>query len=129
MIQNNYGGNSKTNLEKRHYFAIIGGVFDIIKAWKLRPTAQLKLTAGAPLSIDISFTGIYKTKIYVGAIYRLNAAIGFFAQFQATPQFRIGFASDFDTHSLRTYNAGTYEILASYDFVFKKRGIHSPRYF
>lgn len=129
IIQNSYSGNTSTSLERRHYFGIMGGVFDVNKFWKIRPTAQLKVTSGAPLSLDVSCTGIYKSKIYIGSMYRLNAAVGVFAQFQATPQFKIGFASDFDTHGLRTYNSGTYEVLASYDFIFKKHGIHSPRYF
>jgi hypothetical protein len=62
-------------------------------------------------------------------MYRLNAAVGFFTQFQLSPQFKLGIASDFGTQTLRNYNYGTFEIMMSYDFVFKKEGLRSPRYF
>ena len=129
ILEKAYDGVSSTNLERRHYFGIIGGVFSLNPSWKMRPSAQVKLTLGAPISIDLSTAGIYKEKFWIGATYRLNAAFGAFVQYQITPQFKLGLASDFDTQSIRNYNYGTFEMLASYDFVFKKQGIRSPRYF
>jgi type IX secretion system PorP/SprF family membrane protein len=129
ILEKAYNGVSTTNVERRHYFGIIGGVFTLSSSWKIRPSAQVKLTMGAPISVDLSTAGIYKEKFWFGATYRLNAAFGAFVQYQITPQFKLGMASDFDTHSIRNYNYGTFEMLASYDFVFKKQGIRSPRYF
>lgn len=129
ILENSYDGISKTNLERRHYFGIIGGVVKLSNAWKLRPTAQVKVTMGAPIGIDLSTAGIYREKFWIGAMYRLNAAFGAFVQYQISPQFRLGLASDFGTQEIRNYNYGTFEMLASYDFVFKKQGIRSPRYF
>lgn len=97
--------------------------------WKVRPTSQVKATIGAPISIDLSVAGIYQDKIWFGSMYRLNAAFGLFAQYQISPSFRIGLASDFSTTQIRKYNYGTYEFLLSYDFKFNKQGIRSPRYF
>jgi len=62
-------------------------------------------------------------------MYRLNAAFGVFTQFQITPQFKLGIATDFGTQAIRNYNYGTYEVLVSYDFKFKKEGLRSPRFF
>jgi type IX secretion system PorP/SprF family membrane protein len=129
ILENTYDGTESENKERRHYFAIAGGVIKLSNYWKLRPTTQLKMTLGAPLSIDISAAGIYREKIWLGAMYRLNAAFGVFAQYQITPQFKVGVASDFGTQALRNYNYGTFEMMLSYDFVFKKEGIRSPRYF
>jgi len=128
MIEASYDG-SKTNLEKRHYFGIIGGVFTLSNHWKLRPTAQVKMTQGAPVSVDASVAGIFRERFWIGAMYRLDAAFGAFVQYQITPQFKLGVASDFGTQAIRKYNDGTFELLVSYDFVFKKQGIRSPRYF
>lgn len=129
LLERGYDGVSKTNLERRHYFGIIGGVFPLNDYWKLRPTAQVKITEKSPINIDASLAAIYREKIWFGAMYRLNAAFGVFTQFQISPQFKLGLATDFGTQAIRNYNYGTFEIMMSYDFVFKKEGLRSPRYF
>jgi type IX secretion system PorP/SprF family membrane protein len=129
ILEKGYDSQSITNIEKRHYFGIIGGVLILTDNWKIRPTAQIKLTVGAPKCIDASFAGIYREKLWLGVMYRIDAAVGTFAQFQISPQFKLGIASDFGIQQIRNYNYGTFELLASYDFIFKKQGIRSPRYF
>jgi len=129
MLEQSYDGLSETNLERRHYFGTIGGVFGVSNKWKLRPTAMLKITENAPLSLDLTMAGIYNEVLWLGATYRVESAFGAFVQIQISPQFKVGFASDFGTQEIRNYNSGSFELLMSYDFVFKKKGIVSPRYF
>ena len=128
LIEQSIDG-TETNKEKRHYFAIVGAVIPVSKEWKIRPTYQVKATFGAPMSIDFSVAGIYNDKVWLGSMYRLNAAYGVFAQYQINPQFRIGLATDFSSTVIRKYNYGTFEVMLSYDFRFNKQGIRSPRYF
>jgi type IX secretion system PorP/SprF family membrane protein len=128
LFQNSYDGTS-LNLEKRHFFMNTGAVFTLNPTWKLRPVAQVKMTEGAPLSLDISLTGIYNESIYIGSMYRLNAATGIFLQFQVAPALRIGIATELGLTAIRKYNDGTYEVMLSYDIARKKSGIKSPRYF
>lgn len=128
LMEQSYDG-QKTNLEKRHYFATLGYVFTLSNQWKLRPTSQFKYTQGAPFSLDVSVAAIYNEKIWIGAMYRLDAAFGAFLQYQISPQFKVGLASDFGTQRIRNYNSGTFEIMLSYDFTFQKTGVLSPRYF
>lgn len=128
LIQNTYDG-TEFNKEKRHYFATLGYIFRLHDKWKLRPSAQVKITDGAPLSLDASLAAIYNDKLWIGALYRLDAALGAFVQVQISPQFKLGIASDFGTQKLRQYNSGTLEVLLSYDFNFLKKGVYSPRYF
>ncbi len=104
-------------------------VFNMNKLWKLRPTMQFKFTEDAPFSFDVSAAAIYNDKLFIGGMYRLDAAAGAFVQYQVTPQFKAGFATDFGTQKLRTVNDGTFEIMLSYDFYFNTPGIRSPRYF
>lgn len=129
LLEQSYDGVTTTNLERRHYFGIIGGVIPVSNRWKLRPTGQVKMTEGAPLSAEVSLAAIFIEKVWLGAMYRWDAAAGAFVQFQLSPQFKIGFATDFGVKSIRNYNDGTFELLLSYDFKFKKEGIRSPRYF
>jgi type IX secretion system PorP/SprF family membrane protein len=129
MIERSYDGISASNIERRHFYGIAGGVIPLNRDWKLRPTTLVKFTSNSPIAIDASVAGIYKEKLWLGAMYRLNAAFGIFTQFQITPQFKLGIATDFGTQAIRNYNYGTYEVLVSYDFKFKKEGLRSPRFF
>ena len=129
LVERSYTPFDQTTLEKRHFFGIAGLVFNAGRMWKIRPTTQLKITNGAPLSLDLSLAGIFDDRFYIGAMYRLDAATGVFIQYQMTPQFKAGFATEFGTQAIRKYNDGTFELMLSYDFVFKKTGVRSPRYF
>ncbi|MEY4288844.1 MAG: hypothetical protein RLZZ30_932 [Bacteroidota bacterium] len=128
LFENSYDGTT-LNLEKRHMFMNTGAVFTLNPTWKFRPVAQVKMTEGAPLSLDVSCTGIYKESLYIGAIYRLNAATGILFQFQVAPTLRIGVATELGLTAIHKYNDGTYEVMLSYDIARKKSGIKSPRYF
>lgn len=129
IMESSYDRNSNTALERRHYFLTLGGVFNLSERWKMRPTTLLKLTDGAPMSIDLSVAGIYNERFWLGLMHRWADSFGAFVQFQVTPQFKAGVAYDQTITKLSSYNRGTYEVLLSYDFVFKKKGIRSPRYF
>jgi len=118
-----------TYAEQRHYFGIIGGVFPVSAKWKLRPSVQVKATMGAPISMDISLAGIFADKLWLGAMNRWDAAAGGFVQYQITRQFRLGLAAEYGMTALRNYNNGTFEVLMSYDFNYKKTQVKSPRYF
>jgi type IX secretion system PorP/SprF family membrane protein len=129
FIEQSLDGTRPTNLERRHLYGIIGGIIPVSADWKLRPSGQIKMTTGAPISLDLSLAGIYADKLWLGALYRHNAALGAYIQYQITNQFKIGIASDFGTQAMRNYNNGTFEVLMSYDMNFRKDGIRSPRYF
>jgi type IX secretion system PorP/SprF family membrane protein len=128
ILEQSYG-TSISGLEKRHYFGIIGGVVDLNSQWKLRPSSQVKITTGAPVSVDLSTAFIYRDKVWFGGMYRWDAAFGIFSQFMLSDQFKVGIAGDIGTQAIRKYNYGTIEVLLSYDFRFNKKGIRSPRYF
>ena len=121
--------NSPTYREQRHYFGIVGGVFPVSAKWKLRPSVQVKASMGAPLSMDLSLAGIFNDKLWIGAMNRWNAAAGGFVQYQICRQFRLGLASEFGMTPIRNYNNGTFEVMMSYDFNYKKTDVKSPRYF
>jgi type IX secretion system PorP/SprF family membrane protein len=113
LVERSYTPQDKTGLERRHFFGIAGLVFNTGRMWKIRPTTQLKLTNGAPLSLDLSVAGIYDDKFYIGAMYRLDAATGVFIQYQLSPQFKAGLATEFGAQEIRKYNDGTVELMLS----------------
>lgn len=128
IIEAAYEGSSIAK-ERRHYYVIGGAVFDIARQWKLRPTTSVKITDGAPLSVDLSAAAIYNEKLWLGLTHRFGDSFGAFVQYQITPQFKAGLAYDQTITKLASYNAGTYEVLLSYDFYWKDKGVKSPRYF
>lgn len=128
LLQNSYDGAS-TTIEQRHYFLIGGGVIKLNPSWKLRPTAHLKLTEGAPLSIDMSAAFIYLDKWWLGAMHRWQDSFGAFIQFQVQQQLRAGFAYDHTSTDISNYSSGTFEVMLNYDLKFKSSGVRSPRYF
>lgn len=128
ILESDFGG-SLTAKERRHFYIIGGGVFDLNRQWKLRPTTSVKLTTGAPVSLDLSVAAIYVEKLWLGLTHRFGDSFGAFVQYQLTPQFKAGIAYDQTITKLASYNVGTYEILLSYDFYWKDKGVKSPRYF
>lgn len=116
-------------LEQVHYYLTGGYVFDLNDSWKLRPTALVKATKGAPLSFDMSGTVIYDEKLYLGATYRLDDAVGAFVDFQILPPLRIGYAYEYSVSDLRPYTSGSHEILLIFELRSKNTKYKSPRFF
>jgi len=116
-------------IDQRHYYFTVGGYINASRMLKLRPSAMLKVTENAPFALDGSLAFIFYDKLWLGGNYRLEESAGVFVQYQVSNQFKIGYAFEMATSKLRTHNAGTHEILLSYDFLFKKKSLSSPRYF
>ena len=116
-------------LEQVHYYLTGGYVFDLSPTWKLRPTALVKATSGAPLSFDMSGTVIYDEKLYLGATYRIDDAIGAFVDFQIFEPLRIGYGYEYSISDLRPYTSGSHEVILIYEMRFKNTKYKSPRFF
>lgn len=115
--------------EARHYFLMGGYVFDLSRDLKFKPSFIFRTVEGAPLSLDINGSFLLRERIWFGAMYRLGNAFGVMGQYQVSDQFRVGYAFDLTTTRIGAYNAGTHEIMLSYDFRFMKGKTISPRYF
>ncbi len=115
--------------EERHYFLIGGYVLDLNRDLKFKPSFMLRSVIGAPLSLDLNANFLLRDRIWFGAMYRLGNALGFMGQYQINEQFRAGYAFDLTTTRMGAYNAGTHEIMLSYDLRFIQGRTISPRYF
>ncbi|GAA4245060.1 type IX secretion system membrane protein PorP/SprF [Winogradskyella psychrotolerans] len=118
-------------LERVSYYFTGGYVFNLSENTKLKPSALLKATNGAPLSFDISANFLFYEKFWAGAAYRANehaAAIGGIADFQISKQMRIGYAYEYPISDIAPYTSGTHEVLLMFE-VFKSKRVKSPRYF
>ncbi len=120
---------SQVGVHKLHYYFIGGFVQDINPFIKFKPTTQIKLTYGAPVSVDANASFLFYEKLWLGAMYRFGDAVGLLVQFQFNPQLRAGYSYDYTTSKLNKFNNGTHEIMLGYDLRFAKEKIRSPRFF
>lgn len=115
--------------DRQHYYAMFGGYFSVNRMLKIRPSALYKMTTGAPFAFDGSMAFIFYDQLWLGTNYRFQESAGGFVQYMLTEQLKFGYSFDISINKLMRHNFGTHELLLSYDFYFKKKGVISPRYF
>ncbi len=137
LLENNYAevnqlnGNTLIANEQRHYFFIMGTLFQISDNLAFKPTALLKVTAAAPVQLDFTASFIIMQKLTLGAMYRSGDAVGALVGLDITEQLHLGYSYDW-SYGLSTakYNGGSHEIVLRFDFLNKiQKQIHSPRNF
>ena len=118
LLQNNYSsitqanGNALIGQQQRSYYLIAGAVFNLGENVAFKPTTLVKVTAAAPVEIDVTASFIIMKRLLLGAMYRTGDAVGALVGFYATPQFYLGYSYDF-SYGLKTplYNMGSHEII------------------
>lgn len=116
-------------LNARHFFLSSGYVFDLNSVMKLKPSALVKYTPKAPLTIDANLSLLMYDQIWIGLMYRYNEAMGINLVYNVKQTFSIGYSYDFPINGLRTYQYGSHEVFLRYDYMPKKSNFTSPRYF
>jgi len=113
-----------------HYFVTGGYIFKVTEILKLKPSVLLKAVKGAPLAYDFNLNIWINDIVGLGGSYRINDGyVGMF-EIQISPEFRLGYAYDYNTSILKTYSKGTHELMLRYEFDSeKKQRILSPRYY
>lgn len=134
FLQNDFklsSGSIGTSNEQRHYFGIVGFMFDLSPNVQFKPTALVKMTESAPIEGDVTATFVFGGKFNLGAMYRTGDALGALIGFNITDQFNIGYSFDWSmANKTGRYNSGSHEIMLRYDFIYgNKSKIRSPRYF
>lgn len=131
LLENTIGNDGVVTVsqEFRHYFLMAGYVLDINRDLKFKPSFMVRAVQGAPLSADINANFLLRDRVWFGGMYRLGNAFGFMAQYRFTEQLRAGYAFDLTTTRIGAYNAGTHEVMISYDMQFSQGRTISPRYF
>jgi type IX secretion system PorP/SprF family membrane protein len=132
LLQNHFSGSAAALArEQRHYFFITGCAINLNAKIVFKPTAFVKVTAGAPIEGDITPTFIFSEKFYLGINYRTGDALGALVGINLTEQINIGYSYDWSfANTTMTYNTGSHEIMLRYDLIYKAdKKIKSPRYF
>lgn len=116
-------------LNTRHFFISGGYVFDLNTMFKLKPSALIKYTPGAPLTADVNMSLLMYDRIWTGLMYRFHESMGVNLVYHIKNTFNVGYVYDFPINGLRKYQSGSHEIILQYDIQPKRSGITSPRYF
>lgn len=116
---------------KTHVFLIGGYIFNINHVFKLKPSTVLKYTGGAPLSFDLSVNTLYLEKFEFGVSYRYQDAFSVLVGVNVTQNLKLGYAYDFNTSKLKTFNNGSHEFLLIYRFdtLGLSKNYLSPRFY
>ena len=130
---NTTSGGTSLSKETNHYFFIAGAVFNLTSNGevKIKPTAFVKMTNGAPLEGDITATFLFHDKIWLGPMFRTGDAYGALIGYNFTDQLSAGYSFDWSyTNNTSKYNNGSHEVMLRYDFRYNNKAkIRSPRYF
>ncbi len=113
----------------QHYYLHAGKVFPLGEYFDIKPSTLIKYMPNAPVQADVNCNVLYKERVWLGAGYRTGDAIVAMAEYQVSPQLRIGYAYDMTTSRLRNYSTGGHEIMLGMDFGRDLVRIKTPRYF
>lgn len=107
-----------TSFVKRHYYAHVGGFFDIneYSDFQLEPTLLIKYEQAAPVQFTLGSKFWFTKAINLGLFYRTTDAIVISADFILDELMTFGVAYDFTTSELNNEHSGTLELLFSYRF-------------
>ena len=113
----------------RHYLFTTGYVFGRISAVKFRPSVLVKYAEGAPIQADINFNFMFVDRVWAGVGWRSFDSMVIMAEFLINPQFKFGYSFDLTMSGLKKANSGSHEFMVSYEFLYSKDKLKSPRYF
>jgi type IX secretion system PorP/SprF family membrane protein len=114
---------------RRHYYLNGGYVWKLSNMVDLKPSFLVKYEPSAPVSMDLNAHFLFNQRFWLGVSYRHNAAVVGMIEYAITPNLRAGYAYDYSTTAIRTFQGGSHEIMLSYDFIQKLVKIKNPRYF
>jgi len=121
LLQNGFETNDPTTgtvaiaNNQRHYYLLGGASFDINTDLQIEPSTFVRLTAGAPLSFDLTALFKYKERFWAGPIYRYNDSFGLMLGMGIIENLELGYAFDWSyTNTTATYNSGSHEIMLKY---------------
>jgi len=105
-----------------------GAAIQITSDILLRPVVMARITSGAPVSMDLSATAVYKDLFWFGLMGRYGDAIGISLGGNVTDEIQLGYAFDASVGGLSGYTS--HEIVFRYDMIKNSQKLTSNvRYF
>jgi hypothetical protein len=117
------------DLTTRHrYYYLMGSMaVDLSEQVRFLPGVQMRFQEKAPYGIDLNGLLIFKRLVGLGAAYRLSQGLTGMFQLTLNENFRLAYAYDFTSATLRTSVSGSHEMMINYRF--RIPGIHKGSVF
>jgi type IX secretion system PorP/SprF family membrane protein len=128
----------------RTIYLTAGGMVPLSEDIALKPSFMIKEDFTGPTNLDLTSYIAFNEVVWVGGSYRLGLpsfnsslqpnlntedAAAAIVQIYINENFRIGYAYDFTTSKLSSYQNGTHELSVSITFPSRQERVVSPRYF
>jgi type IX secretion system PorP/SprF family membrane protein len=120
------GENSKRNRLKTHFYGLAGYKFTMDRHWVIEPSVLARKVVSLPFQMDICGRVIYKQQFWGGLSARntfesfddLSIILGYIHE----RKIHISLAYDFTFARIRSYTAGTIELVLGYNFDTIRKG-------
>lgn len=124
----NYSAMLEPRLQQ-HLFLMGGVLVPLSEKIDLSPSALIKFTKNAPLSLDLNLSFVFLKRLWLGLGYRTGDALNGIVQFAIIPNLKLGFAYDFTLSRLQQYNRGSLEFGLEYCLQNRSLRLNNPRFF
>lgn len=105
---------------KTHFY-LCGGYFLALpnKQWEVNPSVFVGTTLSSSI-LSLNTNLIYNKRFWGGVSYRVGEAVAAMVGAEIFSGLRIGYAFDFSTTKISSYNSGSHEFMLGYSFTLKK---------
>jgi len=101
--------------EDKSQVNFIGGyVFDLSENLRFKPALLVNYINHSPLNVNVSANFQMNGAFTAGLSYRLGNAISLMGGFQVSSELFLGYAYDYTTNGLQSYNNGSHELVLKY---------------
>ncbi|MGC9342433.1 MAG: PorP/SprF family type IX secretion system membrane protein [Bacteroidales bacterium] len=113
---NLFEDNNGLNKLKSHFYLTGGYKYEINRDFVAEPSVIIKGTAPGIYQFDLTARVLYQDMVWGGLSYRLKDAVSVLLGYIYDQKFYFGYAYDIGVNDIRSYNAGTHEIMIGYRF-------------
>jgi len=106
-----------------------GHVFTLSRVLKLKPNFLFLLIDGKFADFDLNMSVLFDEVLWVGSSFKSSNQIVAFTQMKVNDQLQVGYSYTVTNGPIRVVELGSHEFMATYRFLYNKRGVISPRYF
>jgi type IX secretion system PorP/SprF family membrane protein len=103
------------NKEKIHLYIVGGHNLKLTPDFSLKANAMLMGVRNAPVTLQATAMAGFRERFWMGGMIRFGDALGFIAQFRASPKILIGYSYDINTSKFSVFDNGTHEVMLSYN--------------
>ena len=124
-----FDANNTQNQTVPHYFITAGVKLPVSDDVSLLPSALLKVTSPAPVSIDVNAKLAFRDRFWVGGSYRRGDAFSALLGLNLSSFVNVCYSYDFTTSALNSVSRGTHEIVIGIMLNNQYRVLSSQRVF